>query len=131
MNHDTIINLQAALTFAPANNGLRLVLARTLMDEKLYAEAELEYKEIIKNSPKNTHAKGGLAQAAAAQGKHSMAYVILEEICAEPQTAAEFHILFAKELLSDGQPREAAEQYRVAISKDHKVQTEELDYLFG
>jgi predicted Zn-dependent protease len=131
MNHDAIINLQAALTFAPANNGLRLVLARTLMDEKRFPEAEQEFKEIIKSSPNNLQAKGGLAKAAAEQGKHSMAFVILEEICCERATEAEFHVLFAKELLSDGQPGEAAEQYRLAIKKDHRIQTEELDYLFG
>jgi transitional endoplasmic reticulum ATPase len=131
MNHDTIINLQAALTFSPANNGLRMVLARTLMEEKLFLEAEEEYKHIIKNSPSNLYAKVGLARSAAAQGKHSMAFVILEEICSEIETPADCHVLFARELLSDGQPAEAAEQYRVAIGKDHRIQTEELDYLFG
>ncbi len=131
MNHDAIINLQAALTFAPSNNGLRMVLARTLMEEKRYPEAEMEFKEILRQSPTSIHAKGGLAKVAAAQGKHSMAYVILEEICVERETDAEYHILFARELLADNQPHEASEQYRHAIRKDRRVQTEELDYLFG
>jgi transitional endoplasmic reticulum ATPase len=131
MNHDAIIHLKAAVGFSPDKIGLRLMLARALMDEKQFAAAEAEYNEVIAVDPHHTGAKGGLIKACIAQQKHSMAFVILEEICGESATPGEYHALYAAALVREDRLDEAKEQYRLAVRKGHSLKFGEVEYLFG
>src|ERR1051325_4645007 len=80
MSHETIKSLREALSFSPDNVPLRLHLAETLMQEALYAEAGVEYTEVLNRSYGNSKAKLGLAEAYFHQQKFSTAIIIYEEI---------------------------------------------------
>jgi transitional endoplasmic reticulum ATPase len=130
MENNAIKNLKEALAFSPDNVPLRLHLAELYINAKNYAEAEEQYKIIIDLSPKNKQAKCGLAKSCYLQNKLSLAYVILEELCQQNDTEAEYHVMFAKVLLKEGMSSEAQSQYKIATEKDPMLTDDQLDDLF-
>ena len=131
MFHDVLVSLRAAAEFSPANIPLRLTLAQTLMNEKLFGEAETEYRNIIEVAPYSNEAKCGLAKVAYIGGDHALASRILKDVCKEAETKGDAHLLLCKLLLRDQEPEEAKFQYQLAVSKDPSVREPGLDKLFG
>ena len=130
MNTEAIKNLQEALKVSPDNIPLRIYLSQILMSERQYEEAERQYKTLLEYEPHNFEAKKGLVKACYEQDKFSMAYVLLEEICKAESVEAEYHLMFAKILLKDGQKNDAQKQYQLAVSKDKYIKDKELDNEF-
>lgn len=130
MDNNAIKNLKDAVEYSPDNVPLRLHLAELLLNSTNYSEAEEQYKIIIDLSPKNQTAKYGLAKSCYHQNKLSLAYVVLEELCKDSETEAEYHVMFSKVLLKDGLNDEAKVQYANAIDKNQLIKDTELDNLF-
>lgn len=130
MSSEAIKNLREALFVSPENVPLRLYLAQILMTSANFSEAEKEYKLVLDYSKGNLEAKCGLCKACYNQGNYSVAEVLLEELCAMPSIAAEYHLLFAKVLLKDEQHAQAQEQYQQALTKDPALTDKELDAQF-
>ncbi|MEM6725584.1 MAG: tetratricopeptide repeat protein, partial [Bacteroidota bacterium] len=72
-----IDNLQEALRFSPDNVPLRKYLANMLLAKERAAEAELEFKTVLKHVPGDADAKLGLAKAFHTQKKDALALVLL------------------------------------------------------
>ncbi|MEO1434806.1 MAG: AAA family ATPase [Bacteroidota bacterium] len=112
-----IDNLQEALRHSPENVPLRKFLANTLLKHNRAAEAELEFKTILKQVPTDDDAKLGLAKAFHVQKKDALALVVLEELIPGSQHGPSY-LLFAKVLLATNQAQEAKSAYDQAIRLD-------------
>lgn len=130
MDQDAIANLRTALQLSPENVPLRMILAQSLLSSAQYEAAEAEFKVVLGYAPDNTAAKYGLSKACFLQGKNSLAYVILEELCRGNGVSADMHILFSKVLVKENMKEQAADQYREALLKSPLSKDEELDNLF-
>ena len=89
MANDATNGLREALSVTPSNVPLRLLLAAALMEHQQQEEAELEFKKALQLEPDNVRAKMGLADACQAQGKLSMALVVLEDLMRSPEAPPE------------------------------------------
>lgn len=130
MDEEAISNLRIALQLSPENVPLRMILAQSLLSAAQYEVAEKEFKTVLEYMPANTPAKYGLARACFLQGKNSLAYVVLDELCRGKDVSADMHILFSKVLVKENMKEQAAAQYREALLKSPLSKDEELDLLF-
>ena len=122
---DELSGLREALRFSPNNIKLRVLIASKLMNLQRYEEAEQEYRLALKIAPQDKDVLVGLAEVFFAQGKHSQAVVIAENLVAEAPLP-EYRLLFAKILLKSGRPDEAKSQYIVAVSEAPELRDDDL-----
>ncbi|MGB0839470.1 MAG: tetratricopeptide repeat protein, partial [Chitinophagales bacterium] len=82
MNPDNqaINNLLEALNFSPNNVPLRLHVAQLLIQAKRFAEAEEQLKKVLGIDANHLQAKQNLAKVFLLQGKHTTAFVIVEDL---------------------------------------------------
>ncbi|NOT74547.1 MAG: AAA family ATPase [Cyclobacteriaceae bacterium] len=123
-----IENLREALRLSPDNLPLRMLLAENLLNEKLFEEAETEYKKALTADSGNAKARRGLAKCYFEQGKFSATIVILEEL-ADSENDVGLWILMAKALLRNGEAARSIEIYKKALQLNPALKDEELDSL--
>lgn len=112
---DDLSALREALRFSPNNVKLRAMIGAKLMAERLYEEAEEEYRTALKLAPQDHDVLAGLAGAFYEQGKFSQALVIMEKMVAETPLP-EYRMLLSKILMKCGRREEAEAQYSDAVS---------------
>ena len=122
---DELSGLREALRFSPNNIKLRVLIASKLMNMQRYEEAEQEYRLALKIASQDKDVLVGLAEVFFAQGKHSQAVVIAENLVAEAPLP-EYRLLFAKILLKSGRPDEAKLQYIAAVSEAPELRDDDL-----
>lgn len=125
MSHENIRSLREALGFSPDNVPLRMHLAESLMQEKLFAEAATEYTEVLNRSYGNTKAKLGLAEAYYHQQKYSTAIIIYEEI--QHQLSPPATILYIKCLIRENSMQQAMDLYQKLLVANPSLRDEEID----
>ena len=123
-----IKTLQEALNQSPNNVPLRILLAEQYSLEKMFSEAEGEYKTTLGYDPKNNKAKRGLAKCCLELGKFSTAIVILEELAAN-ESDIELWALLSKALYKNDEPIKAIEAYQKVLTLNPGYKDEELDSL--
>lgn len=123
-----IKTLQEALNQSPNNVPLRILLAEQYSLEKMFTEAEGEYKTSLGYDPKNNKAKRGLAKCCLELGKFSTAIVILEELAAN-ESDIELWALLSKALYKNEEPIKAIEAYQKVLSLNPGYKDDELDSL--
>jgi SpoVK/Ycf46/Vps4 family AAA+-type ATPase len=123
--NETIQNLLEALKVSPDNVPLRLLLAETMMREKMYQEASEQFGEILHRSYGNTKAKLGLAEAYYHLRKYSAAIVIYEEL--QQQLPLDAMVLFVKCLIKENSLHQAVEVYQRIIALNPGFKDEEID----
>ena len=127
MSQEAIHNLREALNFSPDNLTLRMMLAEALMNASFYSEAEIEFKEALKQNPADPKIKLGYAKACYLQNKNSIAGVIVEELLNAPTPMPYTFVLHAKILLKEKKLMDASQQYQKAIAIDPSLKDEELE----
>jgi SpoVK/Ycf46/Vps4 family AAA+-type ATPase len=127
MSQEAITNLREALNFSPDNLTLRMMLAEALMNNSFYAEAEIEFKEALKQSPADPKIKLGYAKACYHQNKNSIAGVVVEELLNAPTPMPYTFILHAKILMKEKKLMDASQQYQKAIAIDPGLKDDELE----
>lgn len=125
MTNDTIKSLQEALSLSPDNVPLRLHLAEVLLVERQYAEAAIEYREVLNRSYGNARARLGLAEAYYYQQKFSAAIIIYEEL--QQALPLEAMVLFVKCLIRESSIRQAVEVYQKVIALHPGFSDPEID----
>lgn len=127
MSQEAITNLREALNFSPDNLTLRMMLAEALMNASFYAEAEIEFKEALKQNASNPKIKLGYAKACYLQNKNSIAGVIVEELLNAATPLPYTFVLHAKILVKEKKLMDASQQYQKAIAIDPSLKDEELE----
>lgn len=127
MSQEAITNLREALNFSPDNLTLRMMLAEALMNASFYAEAEIEFKEALKQNASDSKIKLGYAKACYLQNKNSIAGVIVEELLNAPTPLPYTFVLHAKILMKEKKLMDASQQYQKAIAIDPGLKDEELE----
>jgi transitional endoplasmic reticulum ATPase len=116
-----------ALQFSPDNLPLRQHLARQLNAAGQPHEAEALCREGLRQYPADDALRLSLAEAYLATGKHSAAFVVVEELLDQHPDHAPAHRLHARLLLVTGQPAEARTAYDHAIGLDPSLADADLD----
>jgi transitional endoplasmic reticulum ATPase len=124
---DLIQNLREALKFSPQNIPLRLTLAESLLNEKLFPEAESEFRIVLENQPDNLQAKTGLAKVYFHQQKYSTSIVILEDLLDAKPNDVSLLTLMSKSLVHNQEIGKAMEFYKRALALNPSFTDEELD----
>jgi transitional endoplasmic reticulum ATPase len=127
MQQDLIKNLREALTFSPQNVPLRLTLAEALLNEKMIAEAETEFRTVLENQPDNQQAKAGLSKVYFQQGKYSTAIVILEELLETKPHDVSLLMQMSKALVQNEEIGKAMDFYKRALTLNPALKDDELD----
>lgn len=125
MTNETIKNLQEALIVSPDNIPLRLHLADIMIQERMYAEAAEQYREVLNRNYGNTKAKIGLAEAYYHLQKYSAAIVIYEEL--QHQLPPDSMVLFTRCLIRENSLQQAVEIYQRVIALNPGFRDEEID----
>ncbi|GAB3870291.1 AAA family ATPase [Hymenobacter segetis] len=116
-----------ALQFSPDNLPLRQHLARQLNAAGQPHEAEALCREGLRQYPTDDALRLSLAEAYLATGKHSAAFVVVEELLDQHADHAPAHWLHARLLLATGQPAEARAAYDHAIELRPDLADNDLD----
>ena len=117
-----IDQLRAALAASPNNTLLRNMLAQKLLAAERFAEAEIEFKEALRQSDGNdVHLKIGLAETFQRQGKTSLGLVIIEELTQSGAPPARAWLVYARLLLQAKQTLEAKSAYERAVLIDKSL----------
>ncbi len=124
---DLIKNLREALVLSPQNIPLRLTLAEALLNAKVFADAEIEFKTVLESQPQNLQAKSGLARIYFEQGKHSTVIVIVEDLVEARPNDVSLLMLLAKSLLRNDETGKAMEFYKRALILNPSLNDAELD----
>jgi transitional endoplasmic reticulum ATPase len=118
-SHDEILKtLREAAALTPGNAPLRRHLAETLLNAGQHDEAEQEFRAVLSHQPDDTGAKLGLTGLYIAQGRFSLAGVLVEDVLRAEDAPARAHLLHAWVLARTGHPAEAKQAYRVALERD-------------
>jgi transitional endoplasmic reticulum ATPase len=125
----TIRSLREALAASPDNLPLRKLLAETLFAYGHYPAAEQEALAFLRGQPHDANAGMLLARAYRAQGKHSAAVIVLEQLVARGHGAAGVEL--ARVLLAEGNVDGAVRAYRRAIDEDPTRRDAELSDRLG
>jgi len=123
-----IDNLREALQQSPDNVPLRLLLAENLLQAKMFAEAEVEYRLVLEKEPTNTKARRGLVKSYFEQGKYSIAMVVLEEM-SDREKDMELMVIQAKSLMRNDEIPKAIEVYKNILALNPAFKDDELDAL--
>jgi AAA+ superfamily predicted ATPase/thioredoxin-like negative regulator of GroEL len=118
--------LREALRHSPDNLPLHQHLAETLLGHGQPEEAEKEFRAALARWPDDESLKIGLAGAFYQQGKDSHALVLIEELNRGPNAPPRAALLHARLLLRAGDLRNAAAQYRKAVSDDPNLADPDL-----
>lgn len=125
MDPETIVRgLRAALAASPENAPLLRHLAETLAAYGRHAEAEVEWKALLRLTPGDADARIQLARAYRFQGKNSPAHVVLDDLVAGGNPRA--RVERARLLLAEGEVEGAVRDYKKAIAEDATVADAEL-----
>ncbi|HZY81637.1 MAG TPA: AAA family ATPase [Cyclobacteriaceae bacterium] len=123
-----IDSLRDALQQSPDNLPLRILLAENLLQAKMFAEAEAEYRIVLEKDPGNLKARRGLAKSYFEQGKYSIAIVVLEEL-SDNEKDMELLVLHAKSLMRNDERGKAMNIYRSVLALNPGFKDDELDSL--
>lgn len=130
MDPETILRgLRAALAASPDNAPLLRHLAETLAAFGRHAEAEVEWKALLKLAPGDADTRIQLARTYRAQGKTSAAHVVLDDLVAGGNARA--RVERARLLLAEGEVEGAVRDYRAAVGDDPTVADPELGERLG
>ena len=124
-----IRSLREALAHSPGNAPLRRLLAETLFAYGHYADAEQELLVLLRAESKHEPTQLLLARAYRAQGKHSAAAIVLEQLVAQGSNKARVEL--ARVLLGEGDGETAARHYRAALAADPTLRDAELSERLG
>lgn len=124
---ESIKGLLEALKVSPDNIPLRKHLADLLMKTRKFDEAAFQFSEGLKYSPDDTSLKLGLAEAYYKGGKHSAAFVIIEELMQNQKAPAAAFLLHARLLLNNGEGEFAVKAYQQALEKDPQLKDANLE----
>ena len=125
----TIRSLREALQHSPGNTPLRRLLAETLFAYGHYAEAEQELLTLMRSEPKDEAAGLLLARSYRAQGKHSPAAIVLEQLVGRGSHKARIEL--ARTLLAEGDQDGARLHYRLGLEADPTLRDAELSDRLG
>jgi len=123
-----IDSLRDALQQSPDNLPLRILLAENLLQAKMFAEAEIEYRIVLEKDPGNIKARRGLAKSYFEQGKYSIAIVVLEEL-SDSEKDMELMVIHAKSLMRNEERGKAMNIYRSVLALNPGFKDDELDSL--
>jgi transitional endoplasmic reticulum ATPase len=123
-----IDNLREALQQSPDNVPLRILLAENLMQAKMFADAEIEYRIVLEKAPDNSKAKRGLIKSYFEQGKYPVAIVVYEEL-SERERDIELMVIHAKSLMRNEELSKAIEVYKNILVLNPAFKDDELDSL--
>ncbi len=126
-NEEALQNLLEALRFSPDNIPLRKHVADMLLNMGRYAEAEEHLRKALDSSPSSKQLKLDLANIFFLQGKHSPAFVIVEELLNEAAPPPTTYMLHAKLLFATEKHQEAQEEYRKATALDASLKDEAFE----
>ncbi len=124
---EAINELKEALTLSPDNIPLRLHLAGMMMESKLYADAAIQFNEVLKRSYGNIKARKGLAAAYYKQHKWSAAIIVYEALEKEGQLTNDELVFFTRSLIRESSFAEAIEVYKKLLQEDPFFKDEEID----
>jgi SpoVK/Ycf46/Vps4 family AAA+-type ATPase len=123
-----IDNLREALQQSPDNVPLRILLAENLLQEKMFPEAEVEYRIVLEKDPGNSKARRGLIKSYFEQGKYAVAIVVYEELPGREKDI-ELMVLHAKSLMRNDELPKAIEVYKSILALNPAFKDDELDSL--
>ena len=123
--NENITSLLEALTVSPDNIPLRLHLAETMLQERLYVDAAEQFTNVLNRNYGNMKAKLGLAESYYHQQKFSAALIIYEEL--HHNLPAPAMVLFVKSLIRENSIAQAKEVYQKVIATDPSFKDEEID----
>jgi SpoVK/Ycf46/Vps4 family AAA+-type ATPase len=126
-----IRQLRDALRLSPTNGPLRQALADALLAAGLSTEAAAEYRGALAAAPDSAALKLGLARAFFAEGKHSHALVIVEDLVRNPEAPARALVLHARLLAGVGEVPQAVEQYKRGVARDRSAADPEFAARLG
>jgi len=121
MDLNEINELRDAIKASPDNIPLRKYLAKSLMKIQRHEEAELEYKNALKQAPNDLSLKLGLAEAFCEQEKTSLGLVIIEELVEGNAPAPKAWLVYARLLMQAKNPNEAKDAYQNAVALDDNL----------
>lgn len=121
MESDSIRQLREAVKLSPDNTPLRQALADALLGAGLAAGAVVEYRSALARSPESVPLKFGLARAFHADGKHSHALVVLEDLVKSEEAPGRAFVLHARILAGIGEVEQAVDQYRRGVERDRSA----------
>jgi AAA+ superfamily predicted ATPase len=123
--------LREAVKLSPKNLPLRQALADALLAAGLAEEAAVEYRAALAAAPDNAALKFGLARAFYAEGKHSEALVVVEDLVKQRDAPARALVLHARLLAGIGEIRQAVEQYKSGVARDRSAADPEFAARLG
>ena len=126
MNAEEINELKAAVRAVPSNIQLRKILAKALLENGSFTEAEVEYKEAIAMAPNDSALKLGLARTFLLNDKLGAAIILLEEMKDLSFEQAPYWKLLATVQLERGMTEDAREAYERAVDLDPMLSDPEL-----
>lgn len=118
MEPDSIQQLREAVRLSPENVPLRQALADALLANGQSGAAVDEYRAALARMPDSLALKFGLARAFHADGRHSHALVVLEDLVKSSEAPGRAFVLHARILAGIGEVGQAVEQYRLGVARD-------------
>ncbi|HTH49088.1 MAG TPA: AAA family ATPase, partial [Candidatus Limnocylindria bacterium] len=128
---DNISQLREAVRLSPQNLPLRQAFADALLGASRAEAAEVEYRAGLVTAPEHAGLKLGLARAFHAQGKHSHALVVCEDLVKRADCPPRAFVLHARILAGIGEVGAAVEQYKRGVEKDRSVADEDFAQRLG
>lgn len=125
MKNDIIQNLLDALAISPENIPLRMHVAALLLQDGLYADAGVQYQQVLEKSYGNREAKLGLAACYYETGKHSAALIIYEQLV--EYLSLSDQVRYIKCLVHEKSLAQAVELYQGVMALHPGFHDEELD----
>jgi ATP-dependent 26S proteasome regulatory subunit len=125
MSNEIIQNLLDAIAVSPDNIPLRMQVASMMMQEKMYAEAAMQYQEILNKSYGNVKAQLGLAASYFYQEKYSAAIIIYEQL--QQELSVNDQVLFIKCLIKEKSISQATNIYQEIVALNPGFTDPEID----
>jgi SpoVK/Ycf46/Vps4 family AAA+-type ATPase len=125
--NNTLKNLKEAVALSPDNIILRKMLAKELMAQSYWSEAEMELKVILRSMAQDQEAKLWLAQTYWALDKKSVAAVIAEELEEQGCEVPAFVFLLAQLALENKDFPKAKDYYEKAVNDNLALKNTEFE----
>lgn len=119
--------IQGAVEASPDNLALRKHLADLMVAQGLYADAVQHYRRALDLTPGDTDLKLALVEVYTRLGKHDVALVVLEDLMRTANPPPQVLLSAVRLYLEDGQVKDAARVYRLALAKDPTLADPDLD----